>query len=82
MSRSRKKTPVHGICTGDSQKDWKRDNNRRARRVVKHAIARDGEDLEPTELPVKREVSDVWDGPYDGKHYIKGLDKDDPLLRK
>jgi hypothetical protein len=82
VSRSHKKTPVRGICTGDSQKGWKQESNRRERRVVKHIIKKEGEDLDVCDIPLKREVSDEWDGPYDGKVYDRGLDDDDKFWRK
>ena len=63
MSRSRKKTPVIGNCTGDSQKQWKQQANRRHRRKEREAVEQ-GE--EPARV---REVSDEWNGPYDGKRY-------------
>ncbi len=82
MSRSYKKTPVRGNCTGDSQKSWKQESNRRERRIAKHTIKKKGEDLEPSDIPLKREVSDEWDGPYDGKKYDRKLEDDDKFWRK
>jgi hypothetical protein len=64
MSRSKKKTPVQGTCSASSQKRWKVQNHRTeramARKVMEHA------DPDELVLPKKQEVSNIWDGPYDG----------------
>ncbi|MDN5214420.1 hypothetical protein QQ020_20235 [Fulvivirgaceae bacterium BMA12] len=64
MSRSRKKTSKRGITSADSEKQDKRDANRKYRRIVKQQVNR-GEE----ELPEVREVSDVWGFSKDGKVY-------------
>ena len=78
MSRSRKKTPVSGVTTATTEKDEKREANRRLRREVRQRLAA-GSDA--TELPGLREVSNVWsmskDGkaPFDPERYPEGLRK-------
>lgn len=65
MSRSRKRTPITGICVADSEKDSKRIANRAFRRISKELIKNDAADS----LPILREVSNVWDWAKDGKRY-------------
>ena len=62
MSRSRKKEPVTAITTATSEKLDKQDANRRLRRMTREKVKKGAE-----ELPVIREVSDVWDFSKDGK---------------
>ena len=68
MSRSRKKTPISGIASADSEKQDKRKANRRVRRVNKVAVATDDEPK------LKREVSDVWSFDKDGKRWSPNTD--------
>ena len=72
MSRSRKKTPIHGITGADSEKQDKRIANRKLRRIVKAAL-KDGE--EDVDLNI-RDVSNVWDFSKDGKRWC-GTDEDE-----
>ncbi|MEL6771041.1 MAG: hypothetical protein AAFP18_08255 [Bacteroidota bacterium] len=67
MSRSRKKTPISGITTATSEKHDKRLANRRSRRRIRQRLAagHDG-----TDLPLLREVSNVWAMNKDGKLYF------------
>jgi len=64
MSRSRKKTPVGGVCCDLSEKQNKRDANRALRRRV-HAMDLTGD----RPIPLLREVSDVWCMIKDGRCY-------------
>jgi len=64
MSRSRKKTPVHGITTASSEKQDKRLYNRRFRRVVKQLLR---QNPECEVLPHLREYSNPWSMDKDGK---------------
>lgn len=64
MSRSRKKTPVCGITTAQSEKQDKRLYNRRFRRVFKQVIR---VAPESEVLPVLREYSNPWAMNKDGK---------------
>jgi len=63
MSRSKRKTPIYGISTSESDDWWKRKANRKHRHRVKEALAT-GE-----EIPLVRETSDVYGSPKDGKQY-------------
>jgi len=64
MSRSKKKNKIHGITTAKSEKENKRDTNRKFRRMIKQKVK-----SKETELPVLREVSNVWSFDKDGKRY-------------
>ena len=63
MSRSRRRTPICGITTADSEKQDKRIANRKLRRKVRVAIRADAEG----ELPARRVVSNPWCMDKDGK---------------
>lgn len=75
MSRSRKKNPVKGITSADSEKEDKRNANRKFRRKIKQEVHK-GEE----QLPELRELSNVWMFDKDGKRYNKDLPNKD--LRK
>lgn len=79
MSRSKKKTPIRGVA-GNSDKESKREANRLERKVVKQTLHEHADKLDEIELPIKREVSDVWSFNKDGKCFIK--DATDEDLRK
>lgn len=71
MSRSFKKTPVFGNCghsSRSSEKEDKRLANRRLRHRANQELQEWGEDAE---LPIIREISNIWDFKHDGKHYRK-----------
>ena len=82
MSRSRKKTPIAGITTVASDKEWKRRANRRHRRIVNMVDSQAASGHEVV-YPLLREVADVWDGEKDGKRYY-GANNDDEygIMRK
>jgi len=65
MGKSYKKNPIHGIAGGSDKQD-KRIANRRLRCKVKQKLKTYTEN---TELPILREVSDVWSMNKDGKMY-------------
>ena len=75
MSRSKKKTKIHGITTASSEKENKQDANRKLHRVVKQKV-----DSGETDLPDLREVSNVWCFDKDGKRYNAEMTEKD--LRK
>jgi hypothetical protein len=78
MSRSRRKTPIRGVTTSDSEKFDKRVANRAERRAVKTAVvSTSGFDV----LPAKRERSNVWAMAKDGKIFFDAT-KHPKLLRK
>lgn len=64
MSNSRKKIKIRAITTAVSEKENKRDANRKLRRIVKQKVKLMREDL-----PLLREVSNVWGFDKDGKIY-------------
>lgn len=64
MARSRRKTPIFGICKAKSEKLDKRLANRRFRAKEKEALRR-GRPL-PTKV---QHASDVWGFAKDGKRY-------------
>ena len=74
MTRSRKKAPITGITTADSDKAFKKREHRRERSAVRDALATG------TEPPHPKEFGDPWGGDKDGKRYVTG-DKD-AVLRK
>jgi len=78
MSRSRRKTPIGGVTTAGSEKQDKRDYNRRYRRVAKQAVEA-GDESRP--LPILREHSDPWSMDKDGKMSFDPR-KNARLLRK
>lgn len=75
MSRSKKKTKIHGITTAVSEKKNKRKANRKFRRMIRERLKSKGENL-----PALREVSNVWDFDKDGKIYKKNIPA--KLMRK
>lgn len=71
MSRSSKKTPVHGMTMArsekDDKKDWHQRHRRRERQELKSAVTQGEPDAF---MPVdRREVSDPWSMAKDGKRY-------------
>lgn len=64
MSHSRRRTPMAGITTAESERRDKQAASRRIRRAVKLAVG-----FEPCAdiLPHERELSDPWDMAKDGK---------------
>ncbi len=75
MSRSKKKAKIQGITNADSEKENKRNANRKFRRSVKQRIIK-GEDV----LPEVREISNVWSFGKDGKRCNPEMNEKD--LRK
>ena len=75
MSRSKKKTKIQGITTAKSEKENKQEANRKLRRIVKQKV-----NTQKTDLPQKREVSNVWSFDKDGKRYNSEMTEKD--LRK
>lgn len=78
MSRSRKKVPVTGHTTHESEKQDKRKSNRRLRTAVKQQINK--QDEKP--LPELREVSDVWGFAKDGKTWLQDPESAERIRRK
>lgn len=64
MSRSFKRSPFIGTTNSTTEKQEKRTANRHLRRAVRRKI---GETSDAMELPLLREVSNVWSMSKDGK---------------
>ena len=63
MARSKRKTPVRGVTTAESEKADKVASHRKLRRVAKQAITPELE----TPLPVERGLTNPWSMAKDGK---------------
>ena len=63
MSRSYKRNNWTGYSCAESDKDWKRDNNRRFRRKQNMCVDEDDFD----KIEDMDSVSDRWSAPKDGK---------------
>lgn len=71
MSRSYRHTPIFGITSQDSERQFKAAEHRRERRTVRAVLGEDGE------FPDPKVFGDPWHGPKDGKRYwSKAEDKD------
>ena len=68
MSRSRRKNPIRGNTTAESEKHSKLKANRKLRRLTKETLKNRKE-----VLPLLREVSDKWNFEKDGKKYVTNL---------
>jgi len=75
MSRSKKKTRIHGNTTAASEKEDKRKANRKLRRLVRERMRSRNE-----HLPRLREVSNVYSFNKDGKQFRREMDG--KLMRK
>lgn len=73
MSRSRKKTPIHGNTCAESEKNDKRIWHRQFRRLARICL-RQGCEI----MPHFREVSDTWCMAKDGRNYFLKTPKDFP----
>lgn len=81
MARSRKKTPIIPNTCAETEKEDKRNNNRKLRRVVKQKL-QVSEDIEDLDLPELREITNVWDCAKDGKRYKDPAKLDPKQMRK
>ena len=89
MSRSRRHTPIIGIGSAGSERDFKRQTHqafRTKQRVILKKVL-DEEDAEVLLPHRNNEVENLWSGPKDGKHWVGGLKKKKPryydkLMRK
>ena len=82
MSKSRRKNPYTGWATADSEKEWKRKQQRKLRKKVKQRMQNmDFEEFENEFLEDLKEISDVWTGPKDGKQRFDP-DEHGKLMRK
>ncbi|GEN75179.1 hypothetical protein [Chryseobacterium hagamense] len=69
MSRSRRKNPITGITTAETEKKNKLEANRKFRRLNRIKIHKGN-----FELFQLREISNVWNFDKDGKQYLKKPD--------
>lgn len=76
MSRSRKKIPITGMTTAETEKEYKRQEHQRERAGVRTALA--NFDTEGAPLPHPKEFGNPWGGPKDGKR----IQKDDRKVRR
>jgi len=76
MSRSRRKSPFIGYTTAETDKPWKQQSARQARRVTHQVLAIT---LDGDAVPDRRTVGDTW-GLKDGKQRIADLSS--KVLRK
>lgn len=69
MSRSRRKTPIIGFTTAESEALWKVQAARRLRRAVNQRLP---DILDGDALPEKRwACTNPYDGPKDGKQWLR-----------
>jgi hypothetical protein len=68
MARSKRRTPIFGMTTQESEKNDKRRANRRLRRRVREVVSGA---VAPETLPALREVSNPWSMAKDGRSYWK-----------
>ena len=72
MSRSKKKTPIHGFCSCKSEKSDKKIWHSKFRHKEKQRLT--SENLEEFITTDKKEVSNNWDFGKDGKTYYSMKD--------
>jgi hypothetical protein len=63
VSRSRKKVPIVGATTAESDKVFKVHEHRRERVAVRHALSSE------TEVPHPKSFGNVWNSQKDGKRF-------------
>lgn len=68
MSRSYRHSMIAGFSNGQSDKYFKQKSNRKLRKKVR-MLCNTVEDFDDVNFPLLREVSDIYDGCKDGKHY-------------
>jgi len=77
MSRSRKKHPITGITTAETEKEFKQQEHRRERAAVRDALQ-----TEKELLPHPKEFGNRWSGPKDGRTDWTGLWLEEKAKRK
>jgi hypothetical protein len=73
MTNSRRRTPIFPITTAESEKQFKRAENRRERRAAKIAIEA-GNDA-----PSGKAFGDPWNGDKDGRAYWTGAGEEEMM---
>lgn len=76
MSKSFRQTDIVGITKASSEQYEKRITNRRLRKLAKQKFKADPEAV----LPDKRDISDIWTWPKDGKQNFYDLKTSDPEM--
>lgn len=71
MSRSRRKTPIFGITTAESDKNFKRREHRRERTAVRDSLATGAD------IPDSRAFGNPWASEKDGKRYWRAAMSED-----
>ena len=74
MSHSKRKTPIFGYTTAESEKEDKQKANRKYRRTAKERLREDGGD---ESIPDCKAVSNRWLMQKDGKSYYREADEKD-----
>jgi hypothetical protein len=64
MARSKRRTPIFGNTTAESDKEFKRAENRRARRCTNVSLNCGEDDLAPAKA-----FGNPWNSEKDGKHF-------------
>jgi hypothetical protein len=77
MSRSKRKTPIFGYTTAETEKRDKRLANRAYRHRLKSQRPSENE-----VIPHRRELSNVWCFDKDGKRYVHRTDWPATVFRK
>ncbi|OYW34842.1 MAG: hypothetical protein B7Z41_00725 [Rhizobiales bacterium 12-66-7] len=70
MARSKRRTPIFGNTTAESDKKFKRAENRRARRCARVSLGIGGDPA-----PAKA-FGSPWDSEKDGKHFWRAAPED------
>ncbi|WP_445677540.1 hypothetical protein [Pseudomonas putida] len=78
MSRSRRKTPIRGIISAESEHFDKQTWHRSYRIAVRRQLAKDPD----SELPHLRDFFNPWCMAKDGKRYYRLSQRDEKTLRK
>jgi hypothetical protein len=82
MSRSKRSESITGITTAESEKEWKRDANRKLRHAVSQTLHQlPTADPDALVLPVMDEVANQFSRPKDGKQHFDPR-KHPQLMRK
>src|SRR3546814_2215582 len=75
MSRSRRKSPFCGFTTAESDKAWKQQSARQARRIAHQVI---GQTLDGDAVPDRRAIGDCY-GLKDGKQRLRSEEQTSEL---
>lgn len=69
MSGSRRKEPVAGVTAAASEKQWKREANRKLRKAAAQVLQQlPSSDPDGVILPVLKDVANLYDSPKEGKY--------------